>query len=126
MYKENLHVLHATYNKYLRDAWLYLGNCIWKKGDLTFAKNCLNHALSKGPYKKILCQLSMLERRVAQGVENQVEMVKKRLWIMMHRGETNFYLCEINCDMVIDATCNPVIGQPPPIVAPSCFFMSIL
>ncbi|KAF4356179.1 hypothetical protein G4B88_015368, partial [Cannabis sativa] len=27
-----------------------------------------------------------------------------RLWQMKHRGETNFYLCEINRDMVIDAT----------------------
>ncbi|XP_010527027.1 PREDICTED: histone-lysine N-methyltransferase ASHH3 isoform X2 [Tarenaya hassleriana] len=27
-----------------------------------------------------------------------------RLWNMKHRGETNFYLCEINRDMVIDAT----------------------
>ncbi|KAJ0239840.1 SET domain-containing protein [Hirschfeldia incana] len=27
-----------------------------------------------------------------------------RLWKMKHRGETNFYLCEINKNMVIDAT----------------------
>lgn len=27
-----------------------------------------------------------------------------RLWKMKHLGETNFYLCEINRDMVIDAT----------------------
>ena len=27
-----------------------------------------------------------------------------RLWKMKHSGETNFYLCEINRDMVIDAT----------------------
>nr|POE65403.1 tetratricopeptide repeat protein 5 [Quercus suber] len=31
------------------------------------AKNCFTLALSKGPDKKILCQLSMLERRMAQG-----------------------------------------------------------
>ncbi|MFQ6648431.1 hypothetical protein Gotur_020769 [Gossypium turneri] len=54
-------------NPSLGDAWLCLGNCIWKKGDLTSAKNCFNLALSKGPNKKILCQLSMLERRMAQG-----------------------------------------------------------
>ncbi|KAE8689525.1 Histone-lysine N-methyltransferase ASHH3 [Hibiscus syriacus] len=29
---------------------------------------------------------------------------EERLWKMKHRGETNFYLCEINRDMVIDAT----------------------
>ncbi|KAL8193924.1 hypothetical protein R6Q57_026166 [Mikania cordata] len=29
---------------------------------------------------------------------------EKRLWTMKDRGETNFYLCEINRDMVIDAT----------------------
>lgn len=29
---------------------------------------------------------------------------EQRLWNMKHRGETNFYLCEINRDMVIDAT----------------------
>ncbi|XP_028756487.1 histone-lysine N-methyltransferase ASHH3 isoform X2 [Neltuma alba] len=29
---------------------------------------------------------------------------KYLLWNMKHRGETNFYLCEINRDMVIDAT----------------------
>ncbi|KAL2578058.1 hypothetical protein AAZV13_16G176000 [Glycine max] len=29
---------------------------------------------------------------------------EERLWNMKHSGETNFYLCEINRDMVIDAT----------------------
>ena len=29
---------------------------------------------------------------------------EERLWNMKLRGETNFYLCEINRDMVIDAT----------------------
>ncbi|MBA0814896.1 hypothetical protein Gohar_020695, partial [Gossypium harknessii] len=33
-------------NPSLGDAWLCLGNCIWKKGDLTSAKNCFNLALS--------------------------------------------------------------------------------
>ncbi|CAA0817193.1 Unknown protein [Striga hermonthica] len=62
-------------NPSLADAWLSLGNCIWKKGDLASAKNCLTLGLSKGPNKGILCQLSMLERRMAQGAENQVEIV---------------------------------------------------
>lgn len=34
-------------NPSLADAWLCLGNCIWKKGDLTAAKNCLSLALVK-------------------------------------------------------------------------------
>ncbi|XP_058091610.1 uncharacterized protein LOC131237708 isoform X2 [Magnolia sinica] len=53
-------------NPSLADAWLCLGNCIWKKGDLLSAKNCYSLALNKGPNKKILCQLSMLERKLAQ------------------------------------------------------------
>ncbi|XP_022150637.1 tetratricopeptide repeat protein 5-like isoform X2 [Momordica charantia] len=53
-------------NPSLADAWLCLGNCIWKKGDLSSAKNCFTLALNKRPEKKLLCQLSMLERKIAQ------------------------------------------------------------
>ncbi|GFZ15937.1 hypothetical protein Acr_25g0003460 [Actinidia rufa] len=63
----------------LADAWLCLGNSIWKKGDLPSAKNCFTLALNKGPNKKILCQLSMLERRMAQGADNQAEMVEESI-----------------------------------------------
>ncbi|XP_072974381.1 uncharacterized protein [Typha angustifolia] len=63
----------------LVDAWLCLGNCIWKKGDLPSAKNCFSLALSKGPNKKILCQLSMLERSVAHGTENQAFLVEESI-----------------------------------------------
>lgn len=66
-------------NPSLADAWLCLGSCIWKKGDLPAAKNCFNLALSKGPNKKILCQLSMLERSMAQGSENQAEIVEESI-----------------------------------------------
>ncbi|KAJ7943058.1 Tetratricopeptide repeat protein 5 [Quillaja saponaria] len=66
-------------NPSLADAWLCLGNCIWKKGDLSSAKNCFNLALSKGPNKSILCQLSMLERKMAQGTENQAELVEESI-----------------------------------------------
>ncbi|KAL3654459.1 hypothetical protein CASFOL_004140 [Castilleja foliolosa] len=62
-------------NPSLAGAWLSLGNCIWKKGDLASAKNCLTLGLSKGPNKGILCQLSMLERRMAQDSENQEKIV---------------------------------------------------
>ncbi|CAK8573958.1 unnamed protein product [Lathyrus sativus] len=61
------------------DAWLCLGNCIWKKGDLSAAKNCLNLALNKGPNKKILCQLSMLKRKMSQGADNQAELVDESI-----------------------------------------------
>ncbi|MED6206939.1 hypothetical protein PIB30_031281 [Stylosanthes scabra] len=66
-------------NPSLADAWLCLGNCIWKKGDLSAAKNCLSLALNKGPDKKILCQLSMLKRRMSQGAENQAELVEESI-----------------------------------------------
>ncbi|XP_061365039.1 uncharacterized protein LOC133308433 isoform X2 [Gastrolobium bilobum] len=66
-------------NPSLADAWLCLGNCIWKKGDLSAAKNCLSLALNKGPNKKILCQLSMLKRRMSQGAENQAELVEESI-----------------------------------------------
>ncbi|KAF3432235.1 hypothetical protein FNV43_RR26974 [Rhamnella rubrinervis] len=66
-------------NPSLADAWLCLGNCIWKKGDLSAAKNCFTLALSKGPDKKILCQLSMLERKMAQGTENEAELVEESI-----------------------------------------------
>ncbi|KAL6621181.1 hypothetical protein ACP70R_033613 [Stipagrostis hirtigluma subsp. patula] len=60
-------------------AWLCLGNCIWKKGDLAAAKNCFSLALSKGSNKKILCQLSMLERSMAQGCEDQALLVEESI-----------------------------------------------
>ncbi|XP_050226096.1 uncharacterized protein LOC126675494 isoform X2 [Mercurialis annua] len=66
-------------NPSLADAWLCLGNCIWKKGELSSAKNCFHLALNKGPNKKILCLLSMLERRMSQGAENQAELVEESI-----------------------------------------------
>ncbi|KAI8017743.1 Tetratricopeptide repeat protein 5 [Camellia lanceoleosa] len=68
-------------NPSLADAWLYLGNCIWKKGDLPSAKSCFTLTLSKitGPNKKIFCQLSMLERRMAQCADNQAEIVEESI-----------------------------------------------
>lgn len=66
-------------NPSLADAWLCLGNCIWKKGDLPATRNCFTLALSKGPNKRILSQLSMLERRMAQGADNQEEIVAESI-----------------------------------------------
>ncbi|KAK9064580.1 hypothetical protein SSX86_015962 [Deinandra increscens subsp. villosa] len=79
-------------NPSLADAWLCLGNCIWKKGDLTATRNCFTLALSKGPNKKILSQLSMLERRMAQG--------KKHCLFnhVYHDFEFCFlYVCSLSC-----------------------------
>ncbi|XP_078438988.1 uncharacterized protein LOC144709330 isoform X4 [Wolffia australiana] len=66
-------------NPSLSDAWLCLGNCIWKKGDLASARNCFSLGLSKAPNKKILCQLSMLERKLAQDSANQAEGVEESI-----------------------------------------------
>ncbi|KAJ1283726.1 hypothetical protein BS78_03G148500 [Paspalum vaginatum] len=66
-------------NPSLLDAWLCLGNCIWKKGDLSAARNCFSLALSKGSDKKLLRQLSMLERSMAQGSEDQVLLVEESI-----------------------------------------------
>ncbi|XAR72287.1 hypothetical protein NMG60_11018874 [Bertholletia excelsa] len=66
-------------NPSLADAWLCLGNCIWKKGDLSAAKKCCTQALNKVPNKRILCQLSMLERKMAQGADNQAEIVEESI-----------------------------------------------
>lgn len=63
----------------LADAWLCLGNCLWKKGDLNGAKNCFSLSLKKGPNKKILRQLSMLERQLAQGTDNEAEIVEESI-----------------------------------------------
>lgn len=40
-------MVQVKLNPSLADAWLCLGNCIWKKGDLPAAKNCLSLALNK-------------------------------------------------------------------------------
>ncbi|KAF7000496.1 hypothetical protein CFC21_016391 [Triticum aestivum] len=66
-------------NPSLVDAWLCLGNCIWKKGNLASARNCFLLALSKGTDKKILCQLSMLERSMAQSSEDQALLVEESI-----------------------------------------------
>ncbi|KAK3126840.1 hypothetical protein QOZ80_7AG0563620 [Eleusine coracana subsp. coracana] len=66
-------------NPSLVDAWLSLGNCIWKKGDLVAAKNCFSLALCKGLDKRILSQLSMLERSMAQGSEDQLLLVEESI-----------------------------------------------
>jgi len=49
-------------NPYLANAWLHLGNRIWKKGDLIVAKKCLGLALDKVSIKsKFHTKLALLE-----------------------------------------------------------------
>lgn len=40
-------IYQVKLNPSLVDAWLCLGSCIWKKGDLSAAKNCFMSALRK-------------------------------------------------------------------------------
>ncbi|XP_038710029.1 histone-lysine N-methyltransferase ASHH3 isoform X1 [Tripterygium wilfordii] len=81
--------------------------------------SCLNKPFQHQPVKKMkLVQTDkcgagiVADEDIKQGefvIEYVGEVIddktcEERLWNMKHRGETNFYLCEINRDMVIDAT----------------------
>ncbi|KAJ7970077.1 Histone-lysine N-methyltransferase ASHH3 [Quillaja saponaria] len=81
--------------------------------------SCLNKPFQHRPVKKMKlvktekCGSGIVaDEDVKQGefvIEYVGEVIddktcEERLWNMKHRGETNFYLCEINRDMVIDAT----------------------
>ncbi|EPS59565.1 hypothetical protein M569_15238, partial [Genlisea aurea] len=81
--------------------------------------SCLNKPFHHRPMKKMKivqtqkCGMGVVaEEDISKGefvVEYVGEVIndetcEERLWKMKHRGETNFYLCEINRDMVIDAT----------------------
>ncbi|XP_048233444.1 histone-lysine N-methyltransferase ASHH3 isoform X2 [Ricinus communis] len=81
--------------------------------------SCLNKPFQHRPVKKMkLVQTEkcgagiVADEDIKQGefvIEYVGEVIddktcEERLWNMKHRGETNFYLCEINRDMVIDAS----------------------
>ncbi|KAL8260290.1 hypothetical protein R6Q59_028243 [Mikania micrantha] len=81
--------------------------------------SCLNKPFHQRPMKKMKivqtekCGSGVVaEEDIMRGefiIEYVGEVIddkecEKRLWTMKDRGETNFYLCEINRDMVIDAT----------------------
>ncbi|KAE8661136.1 putative undecaprenyl diphosphate synthase [Hibiscus syriacus] len=77
-------------NPSLGDAWLCLGNCIWKKGDLTSAKNCFNLALSKViSHIRVLTfkcpdissskQTDKVLKSYGLGADNQAEMVEESI-----------------------------------------------
>ncbi|CAK8564538.1 unnamed protein product [Lathyrus sativus] len=80
---------------------------------------CLNKAFQHRPVKKLKlvktekCGSGIVADEDIKLGEFVIEYVgeiiddktcEQRLWNMKDRGETNFYLCEINRDMVIDAT----------------------
>ncbi|XP_075520175.1 histone-lysine N-methyltransferase ASHH3-like isoform X1 [Primulina tabacum] len=81
--------------------------------------SCLNKPFHQRPVKRMKnvqtekCGTGIVaEEDINQGefvIEYVGEVIddktcEERLWKMKHREETNFYLCEINRDMVIDAT----------------------
>ncbi|OMO66650.1 hypothetical protein CCACVL1_21036 [Corchorus capsularis] len=81
--------------------------------------SCLNKPFQNRPVKKMKlvqtekCGAGIVAEEDIKHGEFVIEYVgeviddktcEERLWNMKHRGETNFYLCEINRDMVIDAT----------------------
>lgn len=83
------------------------------------ASSCLNKPFHQRPVKKMRivktekCGSGVVaDEDIKQGefvIEYVGEVIddktcEERLWEMKARGETNFYLCEINRDMVIDAT----------------------
>ncbi|KAL3620454.1 Histone-lysine N-methyltransferase ashh3 [Castilleja foliolosa] len=80
---------------------------------------CLNKPFQQRPIKKMKlvqtekCGMGVVAEEDINRGEFVIEYVgeviddktcEERLWKMKHRGVTNFYLCEINRDMVIDAT----------------------
>ncbi|XP_020085419.1 histone-lysine N-methyltransferase ASHH3-like isoform X3 [Ananas comosus] len=80
---------------------------------------CANKPFQNRPIKKVKlieterCGLGLVaDEDIKRGdfvIEYVGEVIddkkcEERLWKMKHCGETNFYLCEINRDMVIDAT----------------------
>ncbi|GER46072.1 histone-lysine N-methyltransferase ASHH3 [Striga asiatica] len=81
--------------------------------------SCLNKPFNQRVSKKLKvvqtekCGMGVVaEENISKGdfvIEYVGEVIddktcEERLWKMKGRGETNFYLCEINRDMVIDAT----------------------
>ncbi|KAE9617237.1 hypothetical protein Lal_00034287 [Lupinus albus] len=81
--------------------------------------SCMNKAFQHRPVKKMKlvqtekCGFGIVaDEDIKRGdfvIEYVGEVIddkacEERLWVMKRRGDTNFYLCQINRDMVIDAT----------------------
>ncbi|KAK4358382.1 hypothetical protein RND71_023992 [Anisodus tanguticus] len=59
------------------DAWICLGACMWKKGDLVKAESCYKFGLDLDPNnKELLRHLSALERRVCRGDTGETDVRK--------------------------------------------------
>ncbi|KAJ8548240.1 hypothetical protein K7X08_030709 [Anisodus acutangulus] len=58
------------------DAWICLGACMWKKGDLVKAESCYKFGLDLDPNnKELLRHLSALERRVCRGDTGETDFL---------------------------------------------------
>ncbi|XP_070035797.1 uncharacterized protein [Nicotiana tomentosiformis] len=70
-------------NRYMVDAWICLGTCVWKRGDLDKAKSCFKLGLEQDPKNlELLRQLSVLERRQCTGeieVEDPEEIIAESI-----------------------------------------------
>ncbi|KAK4376323.1 hypothetical protein RND71_007000 [Anisodus tanguticus] len=68
-------------NPNMADAWIYLGTCIWKRGDLDKAKSCFKSCYELDQKnKQALLHLSVIERRQCQGlieIENPEEIIRE-------------------------------------------------
>ena len=51
--------------------WVALGYCLWKKGDLPQARQCLMESLAQGDSVEALQELSMLSRQMLSGRHSQ-------------------------------------------------------
>ena len=61
----------------LVDAWIELGECYWKRGDVETAKICFEGALSDGENKEALRNLSIVMRQKASDLpKNRLRNIK--------------------------------------------------
>ncbi|BFZ12632.1 hypothetical protein BsWGS_15671 [Bradybaena similaris] len=90
----------------LVDAWNHLGECYWKKEDVSAAKNCFTGALGHSKNKVSLRNLSMVLRQLSgppvekvKLIEESVERAKEAVQMDITDGRSwlilgNAYLCE--------------------------------
>ncbi|PPD91699.1 hypothetical protein GOBAR_DD11347 [Gossypium barbadense] len=112
----NLIEVNFILNFILSLQWMLLSSC---SSGCSCGSSCLNKPFQHRPVKKLKliktekCGEGIVADEDIKHGEFVIEYVgeviddktcEERLWNMKHRGETNFYLCEINRDMVIDAT----------------------
>jgi tetratricopeptide (TPR) repeat protein len=67
-----------------KDAWVCLGECYWKKGDLDKADSCFRWALNEFNQKEIMVRLAMVIRRKAtcrKDIEESIKLCQDSLKI---------------------------------------------